>query len=166
MFAKDEKTAIPVAGGADTFASEMASQSALACQAQFSAANIKLCGSITEAFEKLNNGEAKYVAADAVVGTYTVNNSENKASMICLISKPSGYCIGATKTKTNLCDKIKASLENLSKGGVLEVIEKRWLGKSLDIDKLQMTAGAANQADAGELEAGVYSQTHPDNYTP
>ena len=166
LFAKDSKAAVPVAGGADTFASEMASQSAIACQSQFSAANIKLCGSISEAFEKLNNGEVKYVAADAVIGTYTSNNTDGDSSLVCLISKPSGYCIGALKDKTNLCNKVKATLENLSKGGVLEVIEKRWLGKSLNLDSVQQTAVAANQADAGELEAGVYSQTHPDNYTP
>lgn len=144
----------------------MASQSAIACQSQYSAANVKLCGTISEAFEKLNSGEVKYVAADAVVGTYSSNNMDGDAYLICLISKPSGYCIGADKTKTNLSDKIKATLENLSKGGVLDVIEKRWLGRALELDKVQQTAGAANQADAGELEAGVYSQTHPDNYTP
>lgn len=125
LFAKDAKASMPVSGGADTFATEMASQSALACQAQFSAANIKLCGTISEAFEKMNNGEVKYVAADAVIGTYTANNIDGGANLICLISKPSGYCIGANKSKTNLCEKIKSSLENLSKGGVLEVIEKR-----------------------------------------
>lgn len=144
----------------------MASQSALACQAQFSAANIKLNGTLTEAFDQLESGEVKYVAADAVVGTYTINNSNCNAYLIALISKPSGYCIGVDKTKANLSDKITAILENLSKGGVLDVIEKRWLGKSLDLDNVTMTTGASNMADAGELEAGVYSQTHPDIYTP
>lgn len=148
------------------FATEMASQSAIAAQAQYSAANIKLCGTISEAFEKLNSGEVKYVAADAVIGTYTSNNTEIDASLIALLSKTSGYCIATKKDKTNLAQKVSAALENLSKGGVLEVIEKRWLGKTLGLDAVQMTAGAANQADAGELEAGVYSQTHPDNYTP
>lgn len=166
LFAKDAKASMPASGGADTFATEMASQSAIACQAQFSAANIKLCGTISEAFEKMNKGEVKYVAADAVIGSYTANNVDGDANLICLISKPSGYCIGAAKGKTNLCEKIKASLENLSKGGVLDVIENRWLGKSLNIDSIQQTPGAANQADAGELEAGVYSQTHPNNNTP
>lgn len=114
----------------------------------------------------LEKGEVKYVAADAVIGTYSVNNSDNDAYLIALLSKVSGYCIGADKTKTNLTNKVSAILGNLSKNGVLETIEKRWLGKTLDLDKVQMTAGAANQADAGELEAGVYSQTHPNNNTP
>lgn len=144
----------------------MASQSAIACQAQFNAANIKLNGTLSESFDMLEKGDVKYVAADAVIGTYSVNNSDNDAYLIALLSKVSGYCIGADKTKTNLTDKVSAILANLSKNGVLETIEKRWLGKTLDLDSAQMTAGAANQADAGELEAGVYSQTHPDNYTP
>lgn len=166
MFAKDEKAAVPVAGGADKFATEMASQSAIACQSQFSAANIKLNGTLSESFELLEKGDVKYVAADAVIGTYSVNNSDNEAYLVALLSKVSGYCIGADKTKTNLTNKVSAILGNLAKNGVLETIEKRWLGKTLDLDKVQMTAGAANQADAGELEAGVYSQTHPNNNTP
>lgn len=166
LFSKDSNATVPKSGSLDKFATVMASPSALAAQNQYNIENIKLNSTIEACFEQLDKGEVNFVATDAVVGTYNTKKLESTYNLTALLSKPSGYCIGANKSNKNLCDKVSASLENIQKGGILSVIEKRWLGKSLELDKVTLTDGASNQADASELEAGVYSQTHPDMYTP
>ena len=158
LFAKDSDAPVPVKGGADKFASEMASSSAISCQAQFDVANIKLDSTISAAFEDLSNGAVKYVAADAIIGSYNIKENNIEASMIALLNRPSGFCACALSSNSKLTEKIKGSMETLSKGGVFLVIEKRWLGRALELDTCNKTAEADNQPDNGQLEAGVYAQ--------
>lgn len=159
LFAKDSDAPVPVKSGADVFAAEMASPSAISCQAQFNVANIKLDNTLSAAFEELDRGDVKYVAADAIIGNYNIKENGIKASMIALLNKPSGFCIGANAKNTNLCDKIKATVETLTKNGIFLVIEKRWVGRALELDTCQMTAEALSQPDNGQLEAGVYADS-------
>lgn len=139
----------------------MGSSSAFALSAQFNSENIKLENNISTSFEALEKGSVKYVAADAVIGTYAAKSSDMSASIIALITKPSGYCIGCNPDNKNLISKIQGALETLKKGGVLSLIESKWMGKSLGLDKVTLTPEATNQADAGEIDAGVYQQTDP-----
>lgn len=142
----------------------MASPSALACQAQYDASDIKLEKSLEAAFDSLEKGDVKYVAADALIGTYLAKDKKINANIIALLAKPSGYCIGVPASSKNLTDKIAGALDNLIKGGMIDVIEKRWLGKTLKVDNVELTPEGANQVDAAELEEGVYGQT--DTSTP
>lgn len=139
----------------------MGSSSAFALSAQFNSENVKLENNINTCFEALEKGSVKYVAADAVIGAYAAKSSDMSASIIALITKPSGYCIGCKTDNKNLISKIQGALETLKKGGVLSLIESKWMGKSLSLDKVTLTPEATNQADAGEIDAGVYQQTDP-----
>lgn len=152
---------MPTRESPQKISTQMGSASALAAQAQMGADSVKFENNISKCLDSLDKGEVKYVAGDAVITTYNAKTSEINASIIALLTKPSGYCIGVSKDNTVLSDKIKGALENLNMGGILSVIEKKWLGKSLNLDKVQQTPEASNQADAGEIDAGVYLQTDP-----
>ena len=141
----------------------MGSQSAITAQTQFGAANVALENNVSKCFEKLNNNEIKYVAADAVVGSYYAKSDDVSTSIIALLSKPSGYCIGVNADNKNLSEKIKNALETIAKGGITSVIEKKWLGKSLDLDKVSLTSGATSETNVAGGEAGVYGQATTEN---
>lgn len=130
----------------------------MVAQNQFSVSNIKLESSLSACFESLRKGEVKYVATDAVIGTYTANNSEVNADIVALMSKPSGYCIGLSDSNKNLQQKIASIVESLSKDGTFDAISSKWIGKKLDFTNIATTAEANNQADADELDNGVYSE--------
>ena len=155
LFAKDSSLPIPVKGGADKFSTEMGSVSAIACQEQFDAANIKLENNLSASFQALDRGDVKYVAADAIIGTYGARQEQVDATIIALLTQPGGYCIGAAKDKEKLIEKIKGSLENLDKGGILSVIERSWMGKNLELDKAKFTAEGASKPAANDAD-GVY----------
>lgn len=159
LFSTEEKAAIPQKGGSDKISTQLASASALIAQNQYGSGAIKLESSLSASFEALKKGDVKYVAADAVVGTYTGLNSDINASIIALLSKPSGYCIGVSKSNKALQEKIANIVADLSKNGTFDSISCKWLGKTLDFSNTKMTPEASNQADAGELEGGVYGQT-------
>ena len=161
MFSLDKNKSIPTRESADKISTQIASPSALAAQAQFNVSNIKIENSIEKCFDSLKDGSVTYVAADAVIGSYLVNTSGIDASICVLLSKPSGYCIGADKANVKLVNAITSALDAIINGGITDVIEKRWLGYDLDLDNAPQTPEAANQADAGELEDGVYSQIDP-----
>lgn len=154
IFAKDNLP-IPKKGGADKFSGEMGSVSAIACQEQFDAANVKLENNLSASFEALERGDIKYVAADAIIGTYGARQDQVDADIIALLTQPGGYCIGVAKDKEKLINKIKGSLENLSKGGILAAIERNWLGKTLDLDKCKYTEEGASKPPANDSD-GVY----------
>lgn len=158
IFAKDDNLPIPKKGGADKFSTEMGSVSAIACQEQFNAANIKLENNLSASFEALERGDIKYVAADAIIGTYGARQENVDASIIALLTQPGGYCIGVAKDKQKLIDKVKGSLENLSKGGLLSVIERSWLGKNLDLEKCKYTEEGASKPPANDAD-GVYGSS-------
>lgn len=158
LFATDPNTPVPTKAGADIISTQLASTSALAAQNQFNVANIKLENSLSACFESLKKNEVKYVAADAVIGTYTANNSDVSASIVGLITKPSGYCAGVLNTNKNLQTQIATIIDSLNKDGTFNVIANKWLGKPLDLSNVPLTAEASNQADAGEFESGVYEE--------
>lgn len=125
LFSKSANAQVPKKDGNDKISTQMASASALASQAQFGVSCVKLENSLNACFDQLEKGQVKYVAADAVIGTYTANQVECDCQIIALLTKPSGYCIGIPQANKNLSDKVSAALDNLKKGGVLEAIERR-----------------------------------------
>ena len=155
IFAKDDSLPIPQKGGADKFATEMGSVSAIAAQEQFDAANIKLDSTLSASFEALNNGDVKYVAADAIIGTYGARQADMDAYIVALLTQPGGYCLGALSANTKLTEKLAGSLETLAKGGLLSVIERSWLGKNLDLANEKYTAEGASKPPVNEAD-GVY----------
>lgn len=159
LFTKNGNFAIPTKEGSEKISTQMASPSALVAQAQFNVSNIKLENSLESAFDDLKNGDVKYVASDSVIGTYYSKEKNLDTSIVALISKPSGYCVGVASSNVSLTGKISGVLDNLLKSGIIDAISKRWIGKSINLSSIPLTPEASNQADAGELAEGVYGQT-------
>lgn len=162
LFAKSPNEAPPIKGSGEKIAAQVSSKSAWAVTNEYGSA-LETATNLGDAFNQLESGKVKYVAADAIIGLYAAHRQGVDASIIALMSKPSGYCVGVALSNTALQSTISDTLKTLTSNGIIDVIEKKWLGASLNLNDLQLTAGAVtasaiadsqNQQAEGEGEEG------------
>ena len=126
---------------------------------EFGASALTATSDLEAAFEALENGEVDYVAADAVSGMYLVNVEGYEASIVAALEQPSGYVIGVLGTNAALQQVIVQALEDLQDGGIVSVIESKWLGTVLDLSDVPMTAGVSASATTSEEDAEAEETT-------
>ncbi|MGI6591615.1 MAG: substrate-binding periplasmic protein [Eggerthellaceae bacterium] len=144
LFATDENTDLPSTTKSTTIAAQTSSVSANLVINQYGTDYLSSVSDLSTAFSNLESGTVKYVAADAVIGTYLVNQSHYSAKIIGLMQKPTGYCIGVSSSNTALKTEVANGLANISDQGIISVIEQKWLGSALDLDSYQLTDGASS----------------------
>lgn len=152
LFASSEATAAPAEGSTPSIAAQVSSMSAWTVTNQFGAESLNAVADLKSAFDELAAGSVEYVAADAVIGTYAAFTSDTPASIVAMLQQPSGYCIGVLETNTELKQVVDEVINSLLSGGVVSVVEMKWLGTSLDLDGLPviMTAKTADEDAEGE----------------
>ena len=99
---------------------------------------------LKSAFAALADGSAQYVAADAVIGMYAAHSGDYDAQIVALMQQPGGYCVGVLEANTELQAAVKDALAALTDGGIVSVIEKKWLGTDIDASSLPLTTGASS----------------------
>ncbi len=142
LFAMSKNAAIPTAATGAKFAAQVSSTSAWAVMNEFGDSSLTSTSSPKEAFAALSSGSVQYVAADAVVGMYYANGSNVDASIVALMQVPSGYCAGVLDSNSALKTAVSDALANLSGNGVIDVIQTKWLGTTIDLSATRLTAGA------------------------
>ena len=153
-FATSPDAAVPVAGGSAKFAAQISSKSAWAVTNEFGESALTSTTNLTDAFADLTDGTDSYVAADAIIGYYAAHGQGLDVSIVALLLTPSGYCIGVSKDNADLQASVTQAVSDLTSGGVIDVIERKWLGTALDLSAVPQTAGAsaATQQEAEEDE--------------
>lgn len=144
LFATDENAEQPTKTSSTTIAAQTSSLSANLVINQYGGDKLSPVGDLQAAFSNLESGTVKYVAADAVIGTYLVNRSHYSAKIIALMQKPTGYCIGVSSSNTALKTEIANSLANITDQGLVAVIDQKWLGSALDVSSYSLTPGASS----------------------
>ena len=120
------------------------------------------------AFESLQTGSVNYVAADSTIGAYVVHSSSVEAYPVALLQDPSSYCIAAPTTNVELQKAVSEALSSLKNGGVISVIQKKWLGDQADISALkviQSTKSESDSEDATSTDASDSSSTSSSSTT-
>lgn len=136
LFAAEDGTAIPKDGDVYTVAAQASSMSAFEVGARLGEDHLDSTADIQAAFEHLKNGNAKYVATDATIGSYVAHSNNMTIYPVALLAEETNYCIGAPTTASGLQDAVSDALKSLSNGGVLSVIETKWLGAQMDLGTL------------------------------
>ncbi|MCH4183886.1 MAG: transporter substrate-binding domain-containing protein [Eggerthellaceae bacterium] len=103
---------------------------------QYGDSALKTTSDLKGAFADLSSGSTKYVAADAVIGTYVAKVSSCDASIVALLQKSTGYCIGVSSSNTDLKNAVSNALSTIQSNGVMNVIQTQWLGAPLDISSV------------------------------
>ena len=142
LFSTDENAGLPSKSSSTTIAAQTSSVSANEVVSQFGSDYLTSTQDLQTAFSNLEGGTVKYVACDAVAGSYIVNQSHYSAKIVGLMEKPTGYCVGVASSNTTLKSEIANAMANISDQGILSVIQQSWLGSALDLSSYQLTSDA------------------------
>ncbi len=148
LFALSPDAVVPTDGQGMRFAAQMSSKSAWAVTNEFGQEDVDAVPNLGTAFEELEAGTVDYVAADAIIGSYNAHVRKLDVSIIAMMTRPSGYAIGVAQNNTELQQLIASEVSALTTGGVENVIERKWLGTSLNLSELPLTQGATSAAAA------------------
>ena len=148
VFATSPDAGVPSADSGATFAAQTSSKSAWAVSNEFGEAALKSTDSLSEAFTALQNGEVQFVAADAIIGLYAAHGANDgqgmDVSIVAMLMKPSGYCMGVSNENTELQTAAGDVLARLVENGTIDVIERKWLGTSVALDSLTVIGDASS----------------------
>ncbi len=148
LFAASADAGVPSADSGATFAAQVSSASSWSVTNEFGAASLTTSPDLDSAFELLASGEVDYVATDAVVGVYAANSGGLEVSLVALLEQPRGYVIGVLESNAALQQVIADALYAVQEGGIVSVIESKWLGAPLTLDDVPLTTGASSDSDA------------------
>ncbi|WP_241157380.1 transporter substrate-binding domain-containing protein [Adlercreutzia sp. ZJ242] len=148
---------VPDAASSPKIAAQVSSKSAWAVSNEFGDEALTSTTNLADAFAQLESGKVQYVASDALIGLYAAHRAGLDTTVVALMAKPSGYCVGVAKDNTALQTTVTDALKTLVDQGVVNVIEMKWLGQSLDFSSTPLTAGATSAKatdDGAEAPAG------------
>lgn len=175
LFSTPGNMTVPTNEAQPSIAAQVSSKSAWAVTNEFDQGNIVTTSDLQSAFSSLESGEVQYVASDAIIGTYAAHTADDEVQIVALMQQPSGYCIGVLDTNSDLKQAVSDALATLSGNGVVSLIETKWLGTTLDLSALPLTAGATsptpssnnsdNEADDGEPSEGAAGESGDESPT-
>lgn len=159
LFSTPGNTTVPTNESQPSIAAQVSSKSAWAVTNEFDQGNIVTTSDLQSAFSSLESGQVQYVASDAIIGTHAAHTADDEVQIVALMQQPSGYCIGVLDTNSDLKQAISDALAALSGNGVVSLIETKWLGTTLDLSTLPLTAGATTPAASKTSDEGAEEGT-------
>lgn len=161
LFAADENAQVPTAESAPKIAVQTSSTSSWVAEKEFGSSALVRQNSLADAFAALGSGTATYAASDAVRGTYVLSGDDAgaQASIVALMQPVSGYCAVVSKSNSELQQAVSDALAALEEGGMIAVLEKKWLGVEWDLSSVPLTAGATSQPAQQPTESEATGET-------
>lgn len=136
LFSAEEGTRVPLPTDVFVVAAQASSMSAVEVTNRLGQDHLDATSDIQTAFDKLKSGSAKYVATDSTIGSYVAHSNNQAIYPIALLAEETKYCIGAPITASGLQDAVSEALKKLSDGGVLKLIDQKWLGEQMNLSSL------------------------------
>lgn len=144
LFSTPANATVPTKASSPKIAAQVSSTSSWQVTNEFGQDALVSENDLKSAFAALADGSAQYVAADAVIGMYAAHSGGYDAQIVALMQQPGGYCVGMLEANTELQAAVKYALAALTDGGIVSVIEKKWLGTDIDASSLPLTTGASS----------------------
>ena len=148
LFSTSDENSIPTLDSKPKIAAQSSSKSSWRVSNLFGDSSLVAKDDLKSAFEALKNGEARYVAADAVIGTYVCYSNGYGDKVVALLQDPSGYCVAVPEANTELQNAVSETLSKLVNGGMMDVIEAKWLGKPLDLNNATVLKSASGESSS------------------
>lgn len=164
LFGKSTETVVPKVDSKPTIAAQVSSKSSWRVSNLYGESSLAVQADLKTAFDALSKGSVRYVAADAIIGTYVAHTSGVDAKIVAMLQDPSGYCAAISQSNAELQGAITTALDKLKNGGMLDIIETKWLGAPMALSSVDVVKAApapaaqsaaaqpANQATEGEGE--------------
>lgn len=148
LFAMDSgSSTVPETASDKSIAAQVSSKSAWAVTNAFGTDALSSTTDLATAFTDLSSGSIDFVAADVIIGMYAANRQGIDVKVVALLGSPTGYCAGVAQENTELQTIVKDTLARLRSNGTIDVIEKKWLGSSIDLDGIQVIENKAQTTD-------------------
>jgi polar amino acid transport system substrate-binding protein len=163
-----EDAEAPTAAGSFKVAAQSSSMSAWEVTDHYGESCLENAGDPTAAFEMLNTGSVNYVAAESTIGQYVIHSSGIEAYPIALLQDATPRTVAVAADNTELQQAVSNALSTLVSGGVVEVIEGKWLGGHVDISSLTVIPAPAQEStdesseDASTTDSNTTSDTTSD----
>ncbi|NPD30528.1 amino acid ABC transporter substrate-binding protein [Eggerthellaceae bacterium zg-1084] len=156
LFAKDASAKAPQVTESVSIGAQVSSKSAWSVENVFGEPSLVVQDSLASAFAALMSGKVDYVASDAVTGVYLAKTSAESARIVALVQQPGGYCAAVGSSNAALQSAVSDAVSALSKAGLIDAIQTKWLGSPLDLSTYPTLSGARD-AKAGGSAAGSAS---------
>lgn len=164
LFSAKEGSSAPRVTDSVKIGAQVSSKSAWSVENLFGSNALTVEESLAVAFKDLKAGAIDYVASDALTGVYLAKTSGVDARVVALLQQPGGYCAGVSTSNLELQKAVSSALGKLASGGVIDVIELKWLGQKVDIASLTVISGSgattvADQSDDSSDKGETSSST-------
>ena len=148
LFSLTQGAQAPTAGGGFKVAAQSSSMSAIEVENHYGASCLDGVADPQSAFEALKTGTVNYVASDTTIGEYVVHTTDVQAYPIALLASPQSYAIAVSSSNTALQKAVESALSSIKGGGVIDVIQKSWLGDQADISTLNVIAASQSSTSS------------------
>ncbi len=155
LFGTSSETAIPTTDSKPKIAAQASSKSSWRVTNLFGDDSLVVQSDLKSAFDALSKGSARYVAADAVIGTYVSHTNNYDTKIVALLQDPSGYCAAVSEKNTELQGAISSAIDQLVKGGVMDIIESKWLGAPIDLKNVTVVKSSSSSDSKSAASASA-----------
>ncbi len=139
LFSTSSSAATPKTTDTSNFSAQASSVSAWTISNQFGSSRLVSTNDLASSFQNLANGTTSFAVADAVVGMYAAHSAGITAYVTSMVTAPTGYRAAALGSNTTLQTSIRSTLKNMTENGVIDIIQKKWLGTTLQLSNLSIT---------------------------
>ena len=148
LFGTANESAIPTTDSKPKIAAQASSKSSWRVTNLFGEDSLVVQGDLKSAFDALSSGSARYVAADAVIGTYVAFSNGDNDKIVALLQDPTGYCAAVDSSNTELQGAISSAMNKLVSGGMMSIIEEKWLGTTLNLNSITVVKAPVSENSA------------------
>ena len=157
LFSLTQNATAPTSSGSFSVAAQSSSMSAWEVSDHYGESCLRNTTDLQSAFESLQTGSVNYVAADSTIGEYVVHSSSVQAYPVALLQDPSSYSVATTTTNTALQQAVSQALSSLKNGGIVNVIQKKWLGDQADISSLKVIKSTKSDSSSTDTNSSSTS---------
>ncbi len=157
LFGTAAESAVPTTDSNPKIAAQASSKSSWQVTTLFGDGSLVQQDDPKATFAALNSGAARYAASDAIVGTYAAKTSEYDDKIVALLQDPTGYCAAVSKSNTELQSAVASAVNELANKGVMDIIESKWLGAPLDLDKITVIKAGSSESTSESSSAASES---------
>ena len=153
LFGSINENSVPTPDSKPKIAAQASSKSSWRVTNLFGDESLVTENDLKSAFEAVTGGTARYVAADAVIGTYVSYSNNYDDKIVALLQDPSGYCAAVAESNSELQTAVGAAVTGMVSGGMMDVIQNKWLGAPIQLGSITVVKSQAAAAPAASEAA-------------
>ena len=154
LFGSAAETSIPTVDSSPQVAAQASSKSSWRVTNLFGDDSLIAQDDLKSAFEAMRSGSVRYVAADAVIGTYVAFINDYDDKIVALLQDPSGYCAAVSSSNAELQAAVATAMGSLTNGGIIDIVESKWRGAPLNLSEMTVVKSAsADEKKADDKKA-------------